>query len=194
MPIFVIIHWLSHPLSSPEGTVSSSGDRMAARSASMPCPWQCYPHFQIPSGLPCLGCLHHLQPPQMGWNSWGTRLGMACFALSYPLQHLGKGISPSEHTEILKNTKDKQARVCHVHPCRTKALLSHLLNYCSLLHSSSFQTPPSLSFATSPPAYFPRSPLTVSEGSYPVPAQHPATLSAQTLSSKPCSVPQLLLS
>lgn len=88
----------------------------------------------------------------------------------------GKRHQPHQSTHRDPKTQQGQSQGL---PRRRKALLSvlsHLWNHCSLLHSSFFQTPPSLLFATSSPACFPQSPLTVLEGPCPVTAQHPCHL------------------
>lgn len=82
----------------------------------------------------------------MGWSSWEMRLVMDCFALSYPKRCLKKGVSPIRaHTHTLKHIEGKwEGQGLPSAFLRdesfTISALSHLLNYCSLPHSSFFQT------------------------------------------------------
>lgn len=102
------------PLSSPEGTVSSSGDRMAACSASMPCPWQCSPHFQIPSGLPCLGCLRPPAAPTDGLELMRHKAWDGFLCPKLPLRAPGKRHQP---IRAYRDPKKHQGQTGQCLPC-----------------------------------------------------------------------------
>ena len=111
---------------------------------------------------------------------------MVCFAQSYPKGDLEKGISPIRvHAQTLKHIEGKQdgqgvPSASLQDENFASSALSHLLNYCSLPCSSSFQsrlhTPTSLSkdLAVCP---LPQNPLTddcVPVAPHPAPTQHPS--------------------